>query len=75
LANEWWAPNGPVKLLHSMNPLRMSYIREQLEENSYKGEGDGASASLPHLPFHGLRMLDIGCGGGVLTEVFLFYLI
>src|SRR5581483_3149687 len=67
LANEWWAPNGPVKLLHSMNPLRVSYIREQLEKNNYKEVDDDSLTSL--YPFRGLRMLDIGCGGGVLTEV------
>ena len=73
MANEWWAPNGPVKLLHSMNPLRVSYIREQLEKNNYKGEGDDAFLYHHHLPFRRLRMLDIGCGGGVLTEVFFVY--
>ncbi|CAG8558775.1 13197_t:CDS:2 [Funneliformis mosseae] len=80
LANEWWSPNGPVKLLHSMNPLRISYIREQLGKNTF-GVGDndvkdnpyGKASQSPlvshhHLPFKGLRILDIGCGGGVLTE-------
>ncbi|RIA82085.1 S-adenosyl-L-methionine-dependent methyltransferase [Glomus cerebriforme] len=71
LANEWWSPNGPLKLLHTMNQLRISYIREQLIKNNYKGVGDDVSSSLyhnHHHPFRGLRMLDIGCGGGVLTE-------
>ncbi|GES92888.1 3-demethylubiquinone-9 3-O-methyltransferase [Rhizophagus clarus] len=69
LANEWWSPNGPMKLLHTMNPLRVSYIREQLRKNNYKKIGDDVSSSYhDHHPFRGLRMLDIGCGGGVLTE-------
>ncbi|CAG8447161.1 8335_t:CDS:2 [Acaulospora morrowiae] len=61
LAEEWWSPNGPVKLLHSMNPLRVAYMRRQYSKCSEeRGEN--------HFPFKGLRILDIGCGGGVLAE-------
>ncbi|PKC17747.1 ubiquinone biosynthesis O-methyltransferase [Rhizophagus irregularis] len=67
IANEWWSPNGPVKLLHTMNPLRISYIREQLK-NKKIGDEVSSSSYHHHHPFRGLRMLDIGCGGGVLTE-------
>ncbi|CAG8448563.1 13104_t:CDS:2 [Rhizophagus irregularis] len=38
IANEWWSPNGPVKLLHTMNPLRISYIREQLKNKKIGDE-------------------------------------
>jgi hypothetical protein len=56
-----------------MNPLRISYIREQLKKNNYKKIDDVSSSYHHHLPFRGLRMLDIGCGGGVLTEVWLIF--
>lgn len=51
-----------------MNPLRISYIREQLK-NKKIGDEVSSSSYHHHHPFRGLRMLDIGCGGGVLTEV------
>lgn len=61
LAAEWWDPNGKFAVLHKFNPVRLDYIREQ------------ATAWLardPHVrvPFSGLRLLDIGCGGGLLSE-------
>lgn len=61
LAAEWWDPNGKFTVLHKFNPVRLAYIREQ------------ATAWLardPHVrtPFSGLRLLDIGCGGGLLSE-------
>ncbi|CAI2171476.1 1139_t:CDS:2 [Funneliformis geosporum] len=80
IANEWWSPNGPVKLLHSMNPLRVSYIREQLGKSTFRVGDNGVKdnsygkASQPalshyHPPFKGLRILDIGCGGGALVRL------
>ncbi|KAJ2957274.1 hypothetical protein NQZ79_g6977 [Umbelopsis isabellina] len=54
---EWWDPHGEFGMLHLMNPTRVSYIRDRVAPNNH-----GST------PFNGLRMLDIGCGGGLLSE-------
>ncbi len=61
LAAEWWNPNGKFRPLHKFNPVRLSYIRDQVATRFGR---DPHSA----LPFQGLRFLDIGCGGGLLCE-------
>jgi 2-polyprenyl-6-hydroxyphenyl methylase / 3-demethylubiquinone-9 3-methyltransferase len=61
LAAEWWNPNGKFKPLHKFNPVRLSYIREQVLE---RFDRDPKAIR----PFKGLRFLDIGCGGGLLSE-------
>lgn len=61
LAHRWWDPSGPFWPLHGMNALRAGYIRDQLVERL----GLDANAALP---LQGLRILDIGCGGGILSE-------
>jgi 2-polyprenyl-6-hydroxyphenyl methylase / 3-demethylubiquinone-9 3-methyltransferase len=61
LAAEWWSPNGKFKPLHKFNPVRLTYIREQVLERF--GRDPKATR-----PFKGLRFLDIGCGGGLLSE-------
>ncbi|CAG8439365.1 9725_t:CDS:2 [Scutellospora calospora] len=74
LAKEWWSPDGPVKLLHSMNPLRISYIRKQLFRHNNEELNTGQESEYEitsyddQIPFKDLRILDIGCGGGVLSE-------
>lgn len=61
MAAEWWDPNGKFRPLHKFNPTRLAYIRERacahfgLDEKAMR-------------PFEGLRFLDIGCGGGLLSE-------
>ena len=55
IANEWWEPEGKFKLLHQINPLRVAYICTQLTGIE---QGD----------LSGLKMVDIGCGGGILAE-------
>ncbi|RIX99277.1 bifunctional 2-polyprenyl-6-hydroxyphenol methylase/3-demethylubiquinol 3-O-methyltransferase UbiG [Aureimonas flava] len=61
LAAEWWNPRGKFKPLHKFNPVRLAYIREQV--------GLAFGRDLHSLkPFDGLRMLDIGCGGGLIAE-------
>ena len=61
MAAEWWDPNGKFKPLHMMNPIRLDYITSQIA-----GEFD-RDLSVAR-PFEGLRLLDIGCGGGLLCE-------
>lgn len=61
LAQEWWNPAGKFKPLHKFNPVRLSYIRAKVSEHF--GRDPKASGALK-----GLRILDIGCGGGLLCE-------
>jgi 2-polyprenyl-6-hydroxyphenyl methylase / 3-demethylubiquinone-9 3-methyltransferase len=61
MASEWWDPMGKFKPLHLMNPCRLAYICDQIAAEYDRD----LTASLP---FAGLRILDIGCGGGLLSE-------
>ncbi|MCO6392544.1 bifunctional 2-polyprenyl-6-hydroxyphenol methylase/3-demethylubiquinol 3-O-methyltransferase UbiG [Aliihoeflea aestuarii] len=61
LAQEWWNPSGKFKPLHKFNPVRLAYIRDQVAAHFGR---DPRSAK----PLEGLRLLDIGCGGGLLCE-------
>jgi len=61
LAADWWDPRGPMAPLHKFNPVRLAYIRDQ------------AAARFDRNPkkldcLKGMRLLDIGCGGGILSE-------
>jgi 2-polyprenyl-6-hydroxyphenyl methylase/3-demethylubiquinone-9 3-methyltransferase len=61
MAAEWWDPNGKFKPLHMLNPTRLDYITRQIAAEF----GRDLSAEMP---FAGLHLLDIGCGGGLLSE-------
>jgi 2-polyprenyl-6-hydroxyphenyl methylase/3-demethylubiquinone-9 3-methyltransferase len=61
MAAEWWDPSGKFKPLHKFNPVRIAYIRDKVSEKF----GRDPKA---HRPLEGLRVLDIGCGGGLLSE-------
>ncbi|MBW9087037.1 bifunctional 2-polyprenyl-6-hydroxyphenol methylase/3-demethylubiquinol 3-O-methyltransferase UbiG [Rhizobium wenxiniae] len=61
MAAEWWSPTGKFRPLHKFNPVRLAYIRERVCQNF----GRDPKA---HRPLEGLRILDIGCGGGLLSE-------
>lgn len=61
MAAEWWDPNGKFKPLHMLNPCRLGYITAQIASEFDR------DLTQP-LPFAGLRILDIGCGGGLLSE-------
>ena len=60
LAKEWWDPEGKFKPLHKFNPIRIEYIKNSIiKEFNIKNRKK---------PFSNLEILDIGCGGGLLTE-------
>ncbi|MDC0148025.1 bifunctional 2-polyprenyl-6-hydroxyphenol methylase/3-demethylubiquinol 3-O-methyltransferase UbiG [Alphaproteobacteria bacterium] len=61
MAAEWWDPHGKFRPLHKFNPVRLAYIREQV---CARFDRDPKAEK----PFTGLRFLDIGCGGGLLSE-------
>jgi 2-polyprenyl-6-hydroxyphenyl methylase/3-demethylubiquinone-9 3-methyltransferase len=61
MAAEWWDPAGKFKPLHMLNPCRLDYITSQIAAEF------GRDIAQP-VPFKGLRLLDIGCGGGLLSE-------
>lgn len=61
MAAEWWDPNGKFKPLHMLNPCRLDYITSQIAAEFDR------DLNKPE-PFAGLRILDIGCGGGLLSE-------
>ena len=52
LANRWWDAEGPQRALHVLNPVRLDYVKQRL----------------PAPGLHGQRVLDVGCGGGLLSE-------
>jgi 2-polyprenyl-6-hydroxyphenyl methylase/3-demethylubiquinone-9 3-methyltransferase len=61
LAEQWWDPSGQFKPLHKFNPVRLAYIREHILAHF---DLDGTK----RYPLKGLKILDIGCGGGLLCE-------
>ena len=60
IAEEWWDPEGKFKPLHIFNPLRIKYIKDSIIKHFKIKE--------KKLPLSGLKILDIGCGGGLITE-------
>src|SRR6266852_4062541 len=61
LAGEWWDPHGKMAVLHKFNPVRLAYIRDALCRQFGRNAG--------HQPcLDDIRILDIGCGGGILCE-------
>ena len=61
LADTWWDRDGPFWPLHKLNELRVEYIREKLCQHF-------ARSGSVERPLEGLRVLDVGCGGGILSE-------
>jgi ubiquinone biosynthesis O-methyltransferase len=61
LADQWWDPAGPFRPLHQLNPVRCRFIRAALCD-AFGRDPAGAA------PLRGLRVLDVGCGGGLLSE-------
>ena len=60
MADEWWDPHGKFKPLHKFNPIRVKYIKENIIDQFKTRNKDK--------PLSGINILDIGCGGGLLSE-------
>lgn len=61
MAEEWWDPKGKFRPLHKFNPVRLGYVRDKAISHFGRDGHD-------RRPLEGLRFLDIGCGGGLLSE-------
>jgi 2-polyprenyl-6-hydroxyphenyl methylase/3-demethylubiquinone-9 3-methyltransferase len=61
IARTWWDPEGDFRPLHQLNPVRVAWLRRAV---AYHFQRDPSSER----PFDGLRMIDIGCGGGLVSE-------
>jgi 2-polyprenyl-6-hydroxyphenyl methylase / 3-demethylubiquinone-9 3-methyltransferase len=61
LAERWWDPQGPMRALHRLNPVRLAYVRDQACRRFGRDPRAGR-------PLDGLTILDVGCGAGLLSE-------
>ena len=61
LAGDWWDPDGASSMLHKLNPVRLKYIRDQIDQH---WQADECSRT----PLDGKTALDVGCGAGLLAE-------
>jgi 2-polyprenyl-6-hydroxyphenyl methylase / 3-demethylubiquinone-9 3-methyltransferase len=60
-AGDWWDPNGPEAMLHRLNPVRLKYVRDQIDQHWQCDE-------CRRTPLEGKTALDVGCGAGLLAE-------
>ena len=60
IAEEWWNPEGKFKPLHKFNPIRISYIKNNIINT--------LNLKITKKPLNKVKILDIGCGGGLLSE-------
>src|ERR687894_1645683 len=61
LAGDWWDPNGASAMLHKLNPVRLGYIRDMIDQHWQVDEHS-------RRPLEGKTALDVGCGAGLLSE-------
>ena len=67
LSAQWWDEKGEFGLLHKMNPVRVRFIRDKVVEAA-RDDGNEVLDNRPKV-LEGLDVLDVGCGGGLLSEV------
>jgi 2-polyprenyl-6-hydroxyphenyl methylase / 3-demethylubiquinone-9 3-methyltransferase len=60
-AGDWWDPSGPEAMLHRLNPVRLKYVRDQIDQHWQCDE-------CRRTPLEGKTALDVGCGAGLLAE-------
>ena len=60
-AHDWWDPNGPEAMLHKLNPVRLAYVRDMIDQH-WQCDEHGLR------PLEGRQALDVGCGAGLLAE-------
>ena len=65
-ADEWWNETGEFATLHSLNELRVPLVRDKLLAQNVSSDDTGA---FKPKPLAGFNILDVGCGGGILSEV------
>lgn len=61
LAAQWWDTDGPMRALHRLNPVRIAFVRDRIAQQAGRDP-------LKRVPLKGLRILDVGCGAGLLSE-------
>jgi len=61
LSDKWWDARGEMRALHALNPLRVQFVRDGLANVGWRQTN-------PTHPLEGLKILDVGCGGGILAE-------
>ena len=70
LSSQWWDENGEFALLHRMNPVRTQYVRNKVIEVAREELGEDVALEMEQKGvLRGMNVLDVGCGGGLLSEV------
>lgn len=74
LSQHWWDESGEFAMLHRMNPVRVGFIRQKIENVILDGaeterKGQNVLRAKGSKPLSGMKVLDVGCGGGLLSEV------
>lgn len=69
LSSQWWDEQGECKLLHRMNPVRMQYVLGKLREVQQDEDDNSDRYGKQAHVLNGLDVLDVGCGGGLMSEV------